>query len=107
MWISLDLHYRVKRSLESVTALTTRPELEAKLRAVVVDWIDQRLRANLSRRGFRLRLLADLHTANPNWRDVFDASPVPSDLHTPVILVVETAVKEWIERSARFKFEAV
>lgn len=101
-----DLHHHLLRSIPPLGESATIPELREIVRPIVADWVGQRIQANLTSRGLRLRFIGQLLTASPlDMRYYFDTTPLAPSISVLFLGAVQTELGSWIERSRRFSFE--
>ena len=105
MWTNLRAHLTRSLAPKPFAPSMTVPELEDAVRPHVVAWVGERITANYTPSGVRLRLIAELAAARPNFFNQYiDDSVVPRSLMNWVRRIVRDELSWWMDRSARFRF---
>ncbi|MGE0425756.1 MAG: hypothetical protein AB7O88_26080, partial [Reyranellaceae bacterium] len=82
MWTNLQAHLTRSLDPKVFTPAATASELEDAVRPHVIAWVGERIRANYTPTGIRLRLIAELAAARPIYfaYQYIDDSIVPRSL---------------------------
>lgn len=107
MWQNLQAHLTRSLDPDAFAPTVTFPELEDAVRPHVATWVGERITANYTPSGIRLRLIAELAAARPDWfYQYIDDSVVPRSLMNLVRWIIRNELSWWMERSARFRLRA-